>query len=217
MIPVRISYQTIAFKKMDIHLRTLRNNRQFLDIGGVAEKLGISSALWPIFGVVWPSSIVLANFLQDYQFKSKRILEVGCGIGLASLVLNHFLADITATDIHPEAKNYLKENVLLNKGKDIPFFRTGWGDKKKDMGEFDLIVGSDLLYEDSSVELLANFVDQHTKLQCDIIIVDPLRGRKAKFSKKMVALGYTQCKNKQINSDNLEKPFKGHILHYNRS
>ncbi len=42
------------------------------------------------FGVVWPSSEVLANFIFDYDFKNKRILEVGCGIGLSSLILNRF-------------------------------------------------------------------------------------------------------------------------------
>ncbi len=216
MAALRISYQTIAFDKVDIHLRTLRNTRQFLDVNGVAEKLNISSASWPIFGVVWPSSVILAHFLHDYQYKNKRILEVGCGIGLVSLMLNHFLADITATDIHPEVENFFLENILLNKGKNIRFVRTGWGDAKTNMGEFDLIVGSDLLYEDEHIELLAGFIDQHANPHCEIIIVDPKRGRNAKFSKKMVSLGYTHNANKPINSPDLEKTFKGHILHYCR-
>ncbi len=54
MTKVRIRYQTIEFGDMDIHLRTLRDHLQYEDKGGVAEKLGISSATWNIFGVVWP-------------------------------------------------------------------------------------------------------------------------------------------------------------------
>ncbi|MDE8603082.1 hypothetical protein M3I01_009105 [Marinomonas sp. RSW2] len=48
-----------------------------------------------------------------HEVKGLKILEVGCGIELASLVLNHRLADITATDYHPEAGNFLNENTLL--------------------------------------------------------------------------------------------------------
>ncbi len=216
MTALRIAYQTIAFDKVDIHLRTLRNTRQFLDVNGVAEKLGISSALWPLFGVVWPSSVILANFMHDFNFKNKKILEVGCGIGLTSLMLNHFHADITATDIHPSAENFLEENVLLNKSRKIPFFRTGWADEKTSMGKFDLIVGSDILYEDEHIDLLTNFIDQHTKAQCEVILVDPSRGRNAKFSKKMAVLGYTQGKDGLIIENELEKPYKGRILQYSR-
>ncbi len=78
----------------------LRDVLQFEDPDGVAGKLGISSAAWPIFGVIWPSGEVLANLMLDYQIKGKRVLEVGCGIALASLVLNQRDADITATDHH---------------------------------------------------------------------------------------------------------------------
>ena len=43
----------------------------------------------------------------------KRILEVGCGLGLASLVLNERSADISATDYHPEVETFLKINTEL--------------------------------------------------------------------------------------------------------
>ena len=109
---LRFQYQTIEFGKTDIHLRTLRDNFQYEDINDVAQKLGISSATWPIFGVVWASSEILARIMHTHDIKGKRILEVGCGIGLASLVLKKRLADITATDYHPEVENYLLINML---------------------------------------------------------------------------------------------------------
>jgi len=216
MSSLRIRYQTIEFGDVDIHVRTLRNKQEFLDIDGVAEKLGISSATWPIFGVVWVSGEVLAHLMFDYSIEGKRILEVGCGMALASLVLNHRLADITATDYHPEVEYFLEENVLLNKDKKIPFIRTGWGDAITSLGMFDLVIGSDLLYENGHVDLLAGFINQHAKPQCDVILVDPGRGHHARFSKKMVTLGYTHSQSKAPHVELLTQPFQGQILRYHR-
>lgn len=206
----------MEFGDVDIHVRTLRDKLQYLDVDGVAEKLGISSATWPIFGVIWTSSEVLAHLVFDYNIAGKRILEVGCGIALASLVLNHRLADITATDYHPEAEHFLMENVALNKGENIPFVRTGWGDEKTGLGLFDLVIGSDLLYESDHVDLLSGFIDQHANLHCEVLLVDPGRGHHARFSKKMKGLGYTHSQNKPGHVSYLTQPFQGQILHYLR-
>jgi predicted nicotinamide N-methyase len=214
MSPLRLRYQTIEFDSVDIHIRTLRDRQQFLDTDGIAEKLGISSAAWPLFGIVWDSGEVLAHFMFDYAIEGKRILEVGCGIALTSLLLNHRHADITATDHHPEAQGFLEENVRLNKGDEIPFVRTGWNDADSGLGEFDLIIGSDLLYEREHIELLAGFIDQHAKPICEVIIVDPGRGNHAGFSKKMVSLGYVHSQSRPVNVDYLAQPFKGQILRY---
>ena len=211
---VRFRYQTIEFGKLDIHLRTLRNKQQYFDKDGVTKKLGISSAMWPLFGVVWPSSLVLANYLLDFEIKNKRILEVGCGIGLVSLLLNCRIANITATDFHPEVEQFLKVNVRLNNGKEIPFIRTGWDDNVSTLGQFDLIVGSDLLYENEHINSLAGFINQHAKADSEVILVDPGRGFHALFSKKMVSLGYSHSQYKVENTSYLEKPFKGVILRY---
>ena len=101
MSSLRVRYQTIEFDEVDIHVRTLRDNLQYSDVDGIAEKSGISSATWPFFGIIWDSSLVLAHFIFDFEVMGTRILEVGCGIGLSSLLLNHRFADITATDYHP--------------------------------------------------------------------------------------------------------------------
>lgn len=215
MTLIRTRYQTIEFGDVDIHVRTLRDNQQFSDADGAAEKLGISSASWPIFGIVWPSGVVLANHMLTYDIAGKRVLEVGCGIGLASLVLNRRLADITATDYHPEVEGFLLINAQLNGGAAIAFVRTGWGDPDSGMGLFDVIIGSDLLYEAEHVELLAAFIHRHAKADCDVLLVDPGRGNHARFSKRMVAAGFSHSQHKPV-AEFLDQPFGGQILNYRR-
>lgn len=218
MSKIRVRYQTFEFGDTDIHLRTLRDNQEFSDDDGEAEALGISSATWPLFGIVWPSAQVLAHLMNDFDIKGKRILEVGCGIALSSLLLNQRHADITATDYHPEAGNFLQENTELNHNLNIPFVRTGWGDEETDLGTFDLIIGSDLLYERGHAELLSHFLDQHANEHCEIIIVDPGRGHHARFSKLMVGLGYTHKQSRPENTDDylIKALPKGQVLRYKR-
>jgi len=216
MPSLRFRYRTIEFGNSDIHLRTLRDRQQYADKDNVASKLGISSANWPLFGIIWDSSEVLANFMFEYKIQNKRILEIGCGMALSSHMLNQRNADITATDYHPEVESFLLSNALLNEGKEIPFIRTGWGDEDSGLGKFDVVIGSDLLYESDHVGLLSNFIHNHTQDHCEIIIVDPGRGNHARFSKRMISLGYSHSQSKPENISYLSKPFKGQILQYQR-
>ena len=213
----RVRYQTVEFTDNDIHLCTLRDNQQFSDPDGIALKLGISSASWPIFGVIWPSSLVLAHFISDYPCQGKRILEVGCGMALSSLLLNQQNEDISATDYHPEVGKFLQRNTLLNRGKKINYERTDWSDSNDTLGLFDLIIGSDLLYEDQHINLLGDFIERHTTPSCEIILVDPNRGRKNKLSQLMTKYGFEYAHISPVDTHYLALPFKGHILKFWRT
>ena len=212
--PLRLRYQTIEFGNTDIHICTLKDNQQFNDPEGLAEKLGISSATWPLFGVIWPAGLVLAHYMSSYPTEGKRILEMGCGMALSSLLLNNLNANITATDHHPEAEFFLQRNTLLNQGKDIEFKRVDWAEKSDELGLFELIIGSDILYEDQHTQMVADFINSHASRECEIILVDPGRGRKNKLGVLMQNLGYSQEQIKPEHTDYLDKPFKGHILKF---
>ena len=219
MSAIRVLYQTIEFNDFDIHLCSLRDKQQFSDPFKEAEALGISDAQWSLFGVVWDSSQVLAERMQTFDIKGKRILEVGCGIALSSHLLNARCADITATDYHPEAGRFLTKNSVLNNEKEIPFLRTDWKTVNSGMGKFDVIIGSDLLYEQNHIELLSEFIQQHANQQCEVILVDPGRGNHAKFSKKMIEHGFSHQQSKidkTENSVDRTPNFKGVILSYER-
>ncbi|MEO7945749.1 MAG: hypothetical protein ABIR56_01350 [Polaromonas sp.] len=56
--------------------------------------------------MLWPSGRVLVHVMLTYQFDGQRILELGCGLALASVVLHRRGGDITASDCHPLAADF---------------------------------------------------------------------------------------------------------------
>ena len=215
-MPLRFRYQTFEFGDSDIHLRSLRDTQQYSDPDGKALDLVISPANWALFGVVWDSSQVLARLMADFDIDGKRTLELGCGMALSSLLLNRRGADITATDYHPEAGAFLEANTRLNEDSDIPFFRADWNQHGSKEGLFDLIIASDVLYENFNLSSLARFVEDHARPTCDVVIVDPGRKQQGAFGKLMSLYGFTYEREKARDFTGLKKPFHGSILKFSR-
>ena len=167
------------------------NLQQFSDPNGEASRLGISSAMWPLFGQIWPMSKILARVMLQEPLERKRILEIGCGIGLPSLVVKQLGGNITASDYHPLARSFLLENTGLNSLAPIRFRAGNWNTPNVDLGKFDLIIGSDILYEHQHIELLSSFINHHASRRVSIVIVDPGRGSHRAFARSMERLGYT--------------------------
>ena len=82
----QVKTETFAVGGVDTIVRSLLDRQQFSDPLGVAQRLGISSASWPLFGMVWPSALVLAAHMQRVPLGLRQVLEIGCGLALASLV-----------------------------------------------------------------------------------------------------------------------------------
>ena len=208
--------ETITVSNIDYLIHSLKDRQQFYDHEQLAENIGISSATWALFGVVWPSSRILAATVCVLDFEGKRVLEIGCGLGLSSIVLHGMGVDITASDYHPLAKEFLKENVLRNKMLPIKFQTGNWETDNPLLGKFDLIIGSDVLYEPAHAESVSQFIDCHSSDNVKVVIVDPDRGNRAKFTKKMIVLGYAHRFERFNQQGNDEVSCKGRILHYQR-
>ncbi|MDP1690706.1 MAG: methyltransferase domain-containing protein [Burkholderiaceae bacterium] len=212
----------------DLTIRSLLDRQQFADPLGAADRLGISSAAWPLFGLLWPSGAQLAARLAAWPVTAgERILEIGCGLGLASLVGHRRGADITASDCHPLAGSFMRENLRLNGLAPMKYRHGHWsatpvqsrhalddGQHALD-GRFDLIVGSDLLYERDESGELARFIAAHAAPGARVWIVDPDRGNRAAFNRHMAALGFT------MHEQRLDRPssrsaaaYKGRLLSY---
>ena len=183
----------------NLQVRSLLDCQQFADPAGAAEALGISSAQWPLFGLVWPSGLHLAAAMAIHPLPDgERILEIGCGLALASLVCHRRGAEVTASDVHPLAGAFLLENLRLNDLTPMRYCHGDWSADAVDAdsgapqvrGRFDLIIGSDVLYERDDGGALAAFIEKHALPRCELLIVDPNRGNRAAFGKRMAGLGF---------------------------
>ena len=208
--------ETITVSDTAYLIRSLKDRQQFYDHEQLAEALGISSATWPLFGVVWPSSRVLAATVSVLELDRKRVLEIGCGLALSSIVLHKMGADITASDYHPLARKFLDGNINRNSLPPIKFQTGNWETENPLLGKFDLIIGSDVLYQPAHASDVSRFIDCHSAMDVDVMIVDPNRGNRSSFTREMIALGYSHHYERFVTDDRDNAACKGRILHYQR-
>lgn len=197
-------------------LRILSNKQQFSDPDGHGERLGISSAQWSLFGQLWPSGRLLAQAMYRFDIEGKRILELGCGIGLASLVLMQRGGDVVASDIHPLAEPFLAYNAALNALPAVHYRQLRWDRELPSLGTFDLIIASDVLYEQAHAALMAEVIRRHAKPRAEVVITDPGRGNSARFSRMLGLQGFDFRSTRCPMDDSDVAPFRGQLLHYSR-
>lgn len=217
--------QSVAVAGVDpLTIRSLLDRQQFADPLGEAAALGISSAEWPLFGLLWPSSAQLAARLALRPVRAaERILEIGCGLALASLVAHRRGADVTASDCHPLAGAFLAENLRLNALAPMKYRHGHWGAATDAgppplvEGRFDLIVGSDLLYARDAAGDMARFIDRHAAASAEVWVVDPDRGNRPAFNRCMSGYGFER---QELRLDIAATPtvpaYRGRLLRYGR-
>jgi predicted nicotinamide N-methyase len=209
--------RTLRLGDHDYRIRSLTDLQQFADPDHHAQRLGISSAQWSLFGHVWPSGRLLAEAMATHDIAGKRILELGCGLGLASLVLRHRGADVVASDYHPLAETFLAYNAALNELPAVAYRTLRWDAPNETLGRFDLIIGSDVLYERDHAERLSALLPRHANLVSEVLITDPGRGNSTPFTRALLAQGYDVTEQRCRMNATDAPPFRGRLLSYGRS
>jgi predicted nicotinamide N-methyase len=146
--------------------------------------------LCPYFGILWPASEALAVYLAEHPqlVKNKSVLELGCGLGLPSLVASHIGGKVLATDFHPDVSDYFKRNCR-HSSIDCDYKRLNWREDRADFGLFDVVIGSDVLYESKHPREVALGLLKFVRPGGLIILSDPGRAYVQKFVMAMNAEG----------------------------
>jgi predicted nicotinamide N-methyase len=214
----QVKFQQVAVSGgADLEIRSLLDRQQYSDPLGEAEAAGISPACWSLFGQVWPSEQKLANLMQSWVLGEHRILEIGCGLALASMVVHRRHGNITASDCHPLANTFLQANLLLNHLPALCYHTGNWERTNPKLGQFDLIIGSDILYERNQPMQLAAFIQAHAAPTVEVLIIDPNRGNRSAFHRSMDLLGFTMEQSMIDAPLDDGTPYRGRLLHYRRS
>jgi predicted nicotinamide N-methyase len=113
----------------------------------IDEEAFANDEFLPYWAELWPAATALAEALPDVA--GLRVVELGCGLGVPSLVAAARGAEVMATDWAEDAIELLRTNAernglgLVAETRD---WRLAWPER------FDLALAADVLYEQRNVE-----------------------------------------------------------------
>ena len=160
----------------EVRIHHPRNADDLID-----EQAYVEDERLPYWADVWPSARVLAERVATMPVDDRRFLELGCGAGLVSVAAAIAGFDVTATDYYDEALRFTALNVLVNTGVLIDTRIGDWRRFPHDIGRFELVVASDVLYEQPHAALIAGVLDRTLTARGSAMIADPGRVAALKF------------------------------------
>lgn len=140
----------------------------------------------PYYSCVWDSALALAEYIvaNEKLFVGNKVLELGCGLGLPSLCAARCKANVLATDYHPDNKEFFLKNVELNKLHTIEYSVLDWRNPAE-LGKFDFILGSDLIYERKMIPHLLECIKKYLAENGSFIYADPGRAALQEFTTEL--------------------------------
>lgn len=115
------------------------------------DKRDDESLGWGYWDRIWPSEVALSEFLIHQFFPLKltgaRVLEIGCGTGLAGVVAARLGAFTMFSDMVPITLEAVKETCRLNHITNIDTCTLDWSKKIQSKEQYDLVLGSEVFYD----------------------------------------------------------------------
>jgi predicted nicotinamide N-methyase len=133
----------------------------------------------PYWADLWPSALALARTVASRTLGGRRVVELGCGLGLPSIVAAACGARVLAVDWSQAAVDMAAGNAARNDVR-VDTLVCSWAAPEPivERGPFDLVLASDVLYEARDVEPLLRALDV---LRCEAWIADPGRAPAERF------------------------------------
>jgi predicted nicotinamide N-methyase len=133
----------------------------------------------PYWAELWPSGIALARVVRRRDVDGLRVLELGCGLGVSSIVAALGGARVLATDWSPEGLEVAAENAARNRAE-VETALVSWSGPEPLLraAPWDLVLGADLLYEQRNVDQLLELLP---RLGGEILLAEPGRPPATRF------------------------------------
>jgi len=127
----------------------------------------------PYWAELWPSGVALARAAAGLVTPGERVVELGCGLGVASIAAALSGGQVLATDWSTEALDFTRENAARN-GVLLETALVAWTepDELVARAPWDWVLAADVLYENRNVEPLAALLP---RLSDRALIADPGR------------------------------------------
>jgi predicted nicotinamide N-methyase len=141
----------------------------------------------PYWAELWPSAVALARVVARRPLTGRRVLELGCGLGLPALAAAAAGGRVLATDWAPDSVAMTARNAEHNAlALDTAVFR--WDDDPTPLGPpWPLVLASDVLYERRNLDPLLALLPRLAAASGEAWLADPGRAFAAEFLERAAA------------------------------
>jgi len=200
-IHYKTEWQIVEVGGMRLNVTALQNVEESIDqVIGWLEQKGADPAeienLAPYFGVIWPAAIALCAYLAQPEIKKqlsgKKIIELGCGLALPSIICAKAGGLCVAVDNHPNVPGFLHKNVEQNEPVQVTFLTPGELSQfsYEEENKFDWIIASDVLYDRDLARIFTDMVCKLAAPKARFVLTDPGRAYIQEFVNSMAARGW---------------------------
>jgi predicted nicotinamide N-methyase len=160
--------RSIGVPSGDLRLLMPRDSAELPDAGAVEW-----APIAPYWSVLWRSGVALARELDGVPLRGRRIVELGCGLGVPSIVAARAGADVLAADSCTEALTLVARNAGENDVR-LETAAVDWEEPAElvKRAPFDLVLAADVLYERGNVAPLLSLLP---RLAPEAWLADPGR------------------------------------------
>lgn len=159
----------------------------------------------PYWAQAWDAGLGMCQHVGDMDLRGKRILDLGCGIGLTSALLLAAGADLVCGDNAPPSLLFAEINTWPWRER-AEVKHIDWHATELEQS-FDTIVGSDIVYERGEVAPLDRFFRQHLLASGSVILSDPSRPMTREFLKMFQQLGW-ELRESEIPVEGVRQPIR---------
>ena len=173
---------------MSLRIASMRDATHLLDEPDCAKRF-LDADMAPYGVELWPAAIMLAEYMTCHDTGPHSALEIGCGLGLVSIVAARMAWSVVAGDHEPTALVFARHNAQLNGVSDIRFMELDWT-VPPNASRFTRILGADILYQLNNHGPILSCLDRLLDDGGIALISDPNRGVADRFPEAAHAAGF---------------------------
>lgn len=148
----------------------------------------------PYWAELWPSAVALARYVtQHCDLAGQQVLELGCGLGLVSVVAALRGARVLCTDYEAEALAFARYNARHNACQQVRFRLVDWR-RPALRRRYDTILASDVIYEARYFGPLVTLLQRYLARDGRALFSEPGRQNAIPFFALLRQRGFTYRK-----------------------
>lgn len=169
-----------------VELYALADPEESIDASALLRERVIADP--PYWALVWTGARAIAAAAAGFDVAGRRVLDLGCGLGLSGLAAARTGADVTFGDYLEEPLEFVRATIAqLGTSADV---RRIDFTRDEPSCAFDSILAADIVYDPTHYAPLARYLDGSLAEGGTILLTESLRADAKVFLQGMTALGY---------------------------